>query len=223
MAAAAVDFLAGQSGHCACLPPESRPPLPHALGPTDQPPVSPSPPASPLPDDEFVVLLTSHQGLLHAFLTSLLPGERCVDDVFQQTNLVLWQKRSEFQAGSNFRAWSLAVARWEVRAWLTRRQRGAWLTFSDELAETMLASFTDTTEGQTADNSTLDSLRQCLGKLKDIDRLLVLSHYQHEKSLAECSRIFKRSSDSLKVTLFRIRQALRRCILAQETLNRARS
>ena len=181
------------------------------------------PPESAPADDDFVVLLTSHQGLLHAFLTSLLPGERCIDDVFQQANLVLWKKRAEFQSGSNFRAWALAVARWEARAWLNRQRRGAWLTFSDELAETMLAAFADSTEPQSADNGTLDSLRLCLGKLKDNDRLLVLSHYQHDKSLAECSRIFNRSSDSLKVTLFRIRQALRRCILAQETLNRARS
>jgi DNA-directed RNA polymerase specialized sigma24 family protein len=74
-----------------------------------------------------------------------------------------------------------------------------------------------------SDNATLDSLRQCLGKLKEKDRLLVISHYQHGKSLAECSRIFERGADSLKVTLFRIRQILRRCIDAQQSLDRARS
>jgi DNA-directed RNA polymerase specialized sigma24 family protein len=51
----------------------------------------------------------------------------------------------------------------------------------------------------------------------------VISHYQHGKSLAECSRIFERGADSLKVTLFRIRQILRRCIDAQQSLDRARS
>lgn len=174
-------------------------------------------------DDEFVGLLTGIQGQLHAFLTSILPGERCIDDVLQQTNLVLWQKRGTFQLGTNFRAWALAVARWEARAWTTRQNRAAWLSFSDELTERLMARFEEGGGAATSDNAVLDLLRGCLSKLKEKDRLLVISHYQHEKSLQECARIFARGADSLKVTLFRIRQVLRRCIDAQLALARSRS
>ena len=162
--------------------------------------------------------------MIHAFLTSLLPGERSVDDIFQQTNLVLWKKRDQFRPGTNFRSWVLTVARWETRAWLTERKRESWLTYSDQLAVYMLERFEHADpSGGASDSRGLDHLRECLGKLRDQDRLLIVSHYQHDKSLEECARIFKRSSGSLKVTLFRIRQMLRRCIHSQETMERVRS
>jgi RNA polymerase sigma-70 factor (ECF subfamily) len=185
--------------------------------------MSDDPPSRSAPEDEFVGLLTGIQGNLHAFLTSLLPGERCIDDVLQQTNLVLWQKRAVFQRGTNFKAWAFSVARWETKAWLTRQKRADWLCFSDEIVDLIAGRFEQAGAENRSDNATLDSLRQCLGKLKEKDRLLVISHYQHGKSLAECSRIFERGADSLKVTLFRIRQILRRCIDAQQSLDRARS
>jgi RNA polymerase sigma-70 factor (ECF subfamily) len=171
---------------------------------------------------EFVALLTGAQSNLHAFLTSLLPGERSIDDVLQQTNLVLWQKRADFELGTNFRAWSFSVARWEARAWLTRQKRSEWLSFFDDLSE-LLASRFEQAAPSGGENAALDTLRHCLGKLKESDRLLVLSHYQHDKSLAECARIFKRGADSLKVSLFRIRQILRRCMDSQLSIERSRS
>lgn len=180
--------------------------------------------ASPDPsqEDEFVTLLTGIQPNLHAFLTSLLPGEGCIDDVLQQTNLVLWQKRSDFMLGTNFRAWAFAVARWEVRAWMTKSKRSDWLTFFQDIGESLAHRFESTAPPPT-ENAAMETLRLCLGKLKENDRLLVLSHYQHEKSLAECARIFQRGSDSLKVSLFRIRQILRRCMDLQLSIERSRS
>ncbi len=181
---------------------------------------NPSPECS--QEDEFVTLLTGIQPNLHAFLTSLLPGEGSIDDLLQQTNLVLWQKRSDFTLGTNFRAWAFAVARWEVRAWITKSKRSDWLTFFQDIGESLADRF-ESTAPAPAENAAMDTLRLCLGKLKENDRLLVLSHYQHEKSLAECARIFQRGSDSLKVSLFRIRQILRRCMDSQLSIERSRS
>lgn len=185
----------------------------------EEPPL-PAPSSS---EDEFVTLLTGIQGGLHAFLTSLLPGERCIDDVVQQTNLVLWQKRSTFEIGTNFRAWVFSVARWQAKAWVTRQKRAGWLSFSDDVAELLADRFVQQGPAHGVDNGVLELLRRCLAKLREQDRLLVVSHYQHGKSLAECSRIFARGADSLKVTLFRIRHGLRRCIDAQLSVERTRS
>ena len=54
-------------------------------------------PIQPSATDEpaFVSDLTAHQGVLHAFLVSLLPGNPDVDDILQRTNLVLWEKRGK--------------------------------------------------------------------------------------------------------------------------------
>lgn len=173
-------------------------------------------------ESEFVSLLTGFQPVLHAYLTSLLPGRGCVEDVLQQTNMIIWQKRNTFTMGTNFGAWAFSIARWETKAWLTREKRGAWLSFTDELADRIADQFGQASEHPGA-LSTLDSLRECLAKLKEKDRQLVISYYQQDRSLGDCARIFKRNAESLKVTLFRIRQLLRRCVDAQQFLNRVQA
>ena len=63
---------------------------------------------------EFVGQIARHQAALHAYIISLMPGLDGVDDVLQETNLVLWEKRTAFEHGSNFRAWACAIARFRV-------------------------------------------------------------------------------------------------------------
>ena len=161
-------------------------------------------------DPEFVTNLTEHQEILHAFLISLLPGAPEVDDILQRTNLVLWEKRATFEPGTSFKSWALAVTYWEARAWMSERKRGDWLVVDDSLAQKLIRHIE--TQPEQSANASVPALKTCLAKLRDSDRLLVLSHHQHEKSLAECGRIFDRSPESLSVSLVRIRAALRRCI-----------
>ena len=183
--------------------------------------MSESPQPTPASDPEFVTELTGHQEMLHAFLISLLPGCPEVDDVLQRANLVLWEKRAQFQAGSSFKAWALAIAYWEARAWMTERKRGDWLVVDDLLAQQIIRRIE--AEPRSSPNAAVHALRACLAKLRDADRLLVITHHQHGNSLAECGRIFDRSPGSLSVSLVRIRAALRRCIKSLLALEEARS
>jgi RNA polymerase sigma-70 factor (ECF subfamily) len=56
------------------------------------------------------------------------------------------------------------------------------------------------------------ALTVCLGRLRQSDRDLLLSYYEDGKSLAQCAAHLGGSAGSLKVILFRLRTALRRCI-----------
>ncbi len=183
--------------------------------------MSETPHPSPASDPEFVSELTGNQEVMHAFLISMLPGVADVDDILQRTNLVLWEKRSQFQAGTSFKSWALAVAYWEARAWMSERKRGDWLVVDDELAKQIISRIES--QHQTSANAATTALRACLGKLRDVDRRLILSHHQHGKSLKACSLIFKRSPASLSVTLVRIRTALRICIKSLDAVEEARS
>ena len=49
--------------------------------------------------EEFVAELTAQQGRLAAFVRTVVPNAEAAKDVLQETNLVLWQKAVEFQAG----------------------------------------------------------------------------------------------------------------------------
>lgn len=158
--------------------------------------------------------LTSHQGAILGYLNSLLPGSPDVADIAQRTSIVLWKKRHEFQEGTNFKAWAFSVAYWEARAWMTKTKRKSWLIFDEELVE-KITTRSLVLSDQAPEGEHLDHLRKCLAKLKESDRLLLMTHYQKGKSIAECSRILDRSRSAVKMALFRLRAGLRRCIEAE--------
>lgn len=174
------------------------------------------------PDGEsgFVTDLTRYQPTLHAFLTSILPGQSDLEDILQQTNIYLWEHRSDFKPGTSFKSWALTAARWQARAWLSKQKQQNWLIVDDRLADAVSSRFETAPPEEISDS--LSALRSCLGKLKESDRLLVMSHYQHEKSLRKCSELFDRSVGSLKVALFRLRASLRRCVWSHLAIERTK-
>ena len=74
-------------------------------------------------DDEIVQLIVKHQTSLRAFLVSLMPGRSDMEDVMQETSMVIWQKRGEFELGTDFRAWMFSVARFRVMAYWRDQSR----------------------------------------------------------------------------------------------------
>lgn len=171
-------------------------------------------------DEEFAQLLAANQDVLLWFLKSLLPGSPDVDDILQETNLTLWKKRESFEIGTSFLNWGKAVARWEVRSWLTRKQRHSWLVFDDELTDAIASAIEMQSDG-VGTSARQDALHECLEKLRPRDRLLVSFYYQLGKSLAECAEAFHLSAKSMKSTIFRIRAVLRRCIEARIVMREA--
>ena len=88
----------------------------------------------PEPSFEFVQLLTSHQSRLYAYVLSLLGNRTQAEDVMQETNAVLWRKAHDFKLGTNFGAWMLKVAHFQVMAHrrkLTRDRLGPPQTQQD--------------------------------------------------------------------------------------------
>jgi RNA polymerase sigma-70 factor (ECF subfamily) len=88
-----------------------------------------------LSESEFVLLITSHQAAIYAYVLTLLPDRVAAQDILQETNLVLCRKRDEFEPGTNFKAWAFSIAYWQTMAHLKRagtrrtRSRGATRRF----------------------------------------------------------------------------------------------
>lgn len=161
---------------------------------------------------EFVALLTAHQGPILAYIRSLMPGFSGASDILQQVNMVLWKKRETFELGTNFKAWSFTVARNMVSTQRRKLKRGAWLVFDEDLAERFAAEFEE-------DDESLDrahrALAHCVGQLRPHDLELLQKRYAEEIGLEDYARILGRSPGTLKARLFKIRATLRRCIELQ--------
>ena len=95
---------------------------------------SPTPP-KPEGDSLIVANLTSYQGTILGHLNTLLPSDPDVADIAQRVNIFIWEKRHEFEVGTNFKAWAFSMAYWEARAWMTQSKRKSWLIFDEELVE----------------------------------------------------------------------------------------
>lgn len=158
---------------------------------------------------EFVSLIARHQAVLHSFIISLMPGMDGVDDVLQETNIVLWEKRKLFETGSNFQAWAFQIARFKV---MNHRRKSASLD-QQSLTDEVLDMIHEEQETRSEDlDKKMEALRRCLQKLPETQRQLIERRYLSAKPLKDFAAECGRSAESVGVSLFRIRSALRKCI-----------
>ena len=164
----------------------------------------------------FVVSLTSSQFALHAYIRSLVSNKSEVDDILQETNLVLWKKRDEFRPGSNFRAWACRIAYFQMLAAMKRNKSLPHLAGDDDLLEILATESLEFVEQFDERRSALDL---CLRNLKEQDRELISFRYETEEALEVFAEKSKRPVGSLRISLHRARAALRKCIEARLALS----
>jgi RNA polymerase sigma-70 factor, ECF subfamily len=165
-------------------------------------------PNDPLQYERFVQLFARVRDSLFAYIFTLLPHWSDAEDVFQQTSLVLWRKFGEFEPESNFLAWACRIAFFEVRNFQRVASRDR-LRFSDtvlaQLAEQRAVS-------PESSNRRRDFLMDCIAKLTDGQRSLLLSTYDDEKSIRELADEFDRAPQTLYNRLTHIRRTLFDCV-----------
>jgi len=161
-------------------------------------------------EKEFVNLLVGHQSLIRAYVISLLPGVPEAEDVIQMTNEVLWTKRESFELGTNFKAWALTTARFQVMSLQQRLKREKRAPLDDDV----LVILSEEAEKEDAGemNRKLEDLNECIGLLRVQDQELVLHRYWKKSGLRDYARTARRSVGALKVALYRIRAMLRSCV-----------
>lgn len=159
---------------------------------------------------DFVRLLTSHQTAIRAFIVSMIPGSSDVEDVLQDTNVVIWEKMDTFEPGSDFHAWAFAIAKNVARAQLRKTKREHLPTLNEDIAR--MIEETWHRQGAPSVSREEAALDKCLSQLTPKDRAIVEARYSRTGSLESHATATGRSAGSLRVTLFRIRSKLRRCV-----------
>lgn len=159
---------------------------------------------------EFVQLLTSSQSRIYAYILSLVLDPAQADDVLQKTNVVLWEKESEFELGTNFIAWAFRTAYLQVCAFRKQQQRER-LVFDDEVLQELaqVASKMDETF-----ETRQRLLRVCLEKLTDHQRGCIRLRYFAGSSFQAIAAETGKQVNAIKQVLFRARRALVDCVRA---------
>ena len=162
---------------------------------------------------EFISLLTQHQMGLRGFIISLLPGCDEVNDILQETNIVLWKKRKHFKAGTNFKAWAFTVAKNKVKQYQSKLykagKRNALIAENDNR---FINAVADAQSVILDTDHELRALELCMQSLSEQERELVSIRYASRYGLKQYAEKIGSSAEYLRVSLSRIRAKLKTCI-----------
>lgn len=163
--------------------------------------------------ERFVTALSAAQSSLYRHIYSLYPDSGKVDDILQETNIVLWRKVDEFDESREFMPWARTIARYQVLAAMRDKSRDP-LVMNEELVDLIAA------ESEADDSSSLPKLHAleiCLGRLSGKQRDLILRRYRRGACVEEIAHSIGRPVGSLSQALYRIRQSLMKCIESKTT------
>lgn len=172
------------------------------------------PPVDVAREERFLQLFLASERRIHAFILSLVPNWNDADDLLQETSAVVWRRLDEFQSGTDFVAWALSIARYQVLNY--RKKKLAHHTrFSDTAFEALAADIATASEGSDARR---DALEHCLSKLRPDDRELIRLRYQPDATTQAVAERLGRALKTVYKALNKIHERLLDCVRRTLTL-----
>jgi RNA polymerase sigma-70 factor (ECF subfamily) len=163
--------------------------------------------------EAITALVTLHQGRVRAYIARYVHNQNVVDDIAQDVFLAAIRSLNSYSRQSTLGNWLLGIARNRALAHLrdeSRRRKhesGRWgaikLEQNDDAPALMECSRADLE---------LSALQDCVKSLPEHSADLVYEHYFKGRSSTELAKTMGKNESSVRMTLLRIRQALRDCI-----------
>lgn len=159
-------------------------------------------------DQNAIQLITEVQVGLYRYLSVLVFSHEEIEEIRQETNMVLWRKRDQFNKIENFQAWARRIAYLEVLVWRRRKGRAPQLLDDDVLERVAEAGSQQATDSE--DRSA--ALMQCMQRLSEKDRSMLKMRYQEEMTSIAIGEQLSRSAGGVRQSLLRIHRSLRECV-----------
>jgi RNA polymerase sigma-70 factor (ECF subfamily) len=157
---------------------------------------------------EIVSLIALNQPRLRGLVRCLLVRSSDVDDVLQEVNSALWEKASDFEAGTDFWAWASQIARFKALNHIRKYSRDRLVFDNALLNEIAILAH----ERLTQIDHRREALESCLNELPPPQRQLIDLRYAGGHAIEAIAEIIGRPQASIRQTLYRVRQALLSCI-----------
>lgn len=158
--------------------------------------------------NDFLRQYSLHQKQIYSFIGAFLRSGADIDEVLQETSIILWSKYGEFRPDGDFLHWACGIARLEVYRFC-RSRKGVTMPFDDQLFETLAEDRELLHEHLDRRRSALD---HCLGKLKSRDRELIEACYQVGATSKTVAERLCRPVNAVYQSLSRIRRVLHDCV-----------
>ena len=182
----------------------------------------PTPTSAPAPIEPlalFEVLVRENADSLTAFLHASLDDPSAVDDLFQETMLIAWQKITTYDRLRPFGAWLRGIARNLLLAHYRKTVRQ--MPFSDErvlvFIDQRMAQL-DHQPGDTFDEK-IAALQDCLQRLDPMFHESIDLHYRQNKTTDWIAQHLATTKDAVQKRLQRARLQLADCLQRKSVLN----
>jgi RNA polymerase sigma-70 factor, ECF subfamily len=160
------------------------------------------------PGAAFVEIITQHQRMLYGYIYTLVRNSADADDLLQETNLVLWNKRSECESVKNFSAWACRIAFFKVQNFLKTKGRSR-VCFNENLISKISEMQIDRADMHMIHSAMLVN---CLEKLSSSSQQLLKLCYDDNHTIQEVAKQLDRPVGSIYNSLRQIRLKLWKCI-----------
>lgn len=166
-------------------------------------------------EDLFEILVRENADMLSAFIRCYERNPAAVDDVFQETFLVAWQRIDDFDRKKPFAPWLRGIAFNVIRA-QKRRNNKELLSADESLFDALDARFTLLSKfpGDTFDEQVV-ALRECLELLPADFQQPIELHYREECGVQAVAERLGISKELVKKRLQRGRKRLLECLLGK--------
>lgn len=158
--------------------------------------------------EEFLNLFRTSEDRIFGFILTFLPNFARAEDILQETMIIMWRKFDEFEPGTNFAAWGIKIARYNLYKFHESQQAGV-VRFDSSAVEAISRQISDTDFLKT--NSYIDALLHCFEKLGGQSKQLMLLKYEQNFKVPEISQKIGRSIRDTYRMLSRIQHTLHEC------------
>ncbi len=159
--------------------------------------------------EDFVRLLTENFARIYTYIYGLIGSHHDAEDVMQETSNVLWRKFSDYQTGTNFLAWALTIAYFQVLDFRKRMKYRRVRQFDQEVLEKL-------NQDAQAKSENVDAyihwLKHCIKKLKEEDRYLITLRFVDGQTVKMIAENISQSVQNIHYHLRKIYDSLRQCV-----------
>lgn len=157
--------------------------------------------------EQFLSLLMGNQNYIYAYILSFVPNIADADDLFQGVTMLMWRKFDDYQVGTNFRSWGVAIARNFVLKFYRDHKKQKPLT-----PETVEILSEEAPERLNELTDRLSVLKKCVTRLRSEDGDLIKMRYEEELTYQRIATRIGVSIQRVYQRISRIHEVLLRCV-----------
>ena len=160
----------------------------------------------------FEILIRENQAMLMTYLRAVLRNRSSIDDLFQETMLIAWQKLEEYDRSRPFGPWLRGIAGNIVKAYY-RKTKSDFMLCHDEVLEQISQQLQHISErpGDSLDEK-IAALEHCIDALSDHYRQAIKLRYFEQTPASQIAEISKTTVETIKKRLQRARSQLFDCL-----------